>query len=185
GAALLSLPYMKNCCNIFEAYIASFKYELNLIIIIIHMIEQRLLIYLGAEASPLSRSMFDALRENAEKRMFEVIDRKIDELFDNVDINWAPQAPSKEPRDWVGELFLYLQTTLAVFDPLRQELRDEIALEAFNRMAICLRSLDNDLRYAEGYIRQWNVSSLQNSIQELRQVRKRNNALFSSIRSSP
>ncbi|ELR24494.1 exocyst complex component 6, putative, partial [Acanthamoeba castellanii str. Neff] len=85
----LSLPYMKNCCNIFEAYIASFKYELNLIIIIIHMIEQRLLIYLGAEASPLSRSMFDALRENAEKRMFEVIDRKIDELFDNVDINWA------------------------------------------------------------------------------------------------
>jgi hypothetical protein len=39
----LSLPYMKNCCNIFEAYIASFKYELNLIIIIIHMIEQRLL----------------------------------------------------------------------------------------------------------------------------------------------
>jgi hypothetical protein len=123
-----------------------------------------------------------------------------------------------------AELFLYLQTTLAVFDPLRQELRDEIALEAFNRMAICLRvlhsdpsthaaectprrcshpppptsvmtrgtqnmvynndakrinraaiqSLDNDLRYAEGYIRQWNVSSLQNSIQELRQVRKRN-----------
>jgi hypothetical protein len=33
--------------------------------------------------------MFDALRENAEKRMFEVIDRKIDELFDNVDINWC------------------------------------------------------------------------------------------------
>ena len=41
-----------------------------------------------------------------------------------------------------------------------------------NRAAI--QSLDNDLRYAEGYIRQWNVSSLQNSIQELRQVRKRN-----------
>lgn len=42
--------------------------------------------------------MFDALRENAEKRMFEVIDRKIDELFDNVDINWYTRpTPSLLP----------------------------------------------------------------------------------------
>jgi hypothetical protein len=34
---------------------------------------------------------------------------------------------------------MYLQTTLTVFDPLRQELRDEIMREAFNRMAVCLR----------------------------------------------
>jgi len=164
----LSLPYMKSCCNIFEGYIASFK-------------------YLGAEPSPLNRSMFDALRESTEKRMFTIIDQKIDQLFDNVNINWTPQVPSREPREWVGELFLYLQTTLAVFDPLRKELRDEITVQAFDRTATCLKnmvynanakriniaavqSLDNDLRYAESYIRKWNIPSLQSCLQELRQL---------------
>lgn len=49
----LSLPFMKNCCNIFEAYIASFKYELNpiivvVVIIIMHMKAQRLHMCLNA-----------------------------------------------------------------------------------------------------------------------------------------
>jgi len=33
--------------------------------------------------------MFDALRESTEKRMFTIIDQKIDQLFDNVNINWC------------------------------------------------------------------------------------------------
>ncbi len=56
----LSLPFMKNCCNIFEAYIASFKYELNpviviviVIVIVMHMIEQRLHMCLSAFTHPL------------------------------------------------------------------------------------------------------------------------------------
>ncbi len=71
--------------------------------------------YLGAEASPLSRSMFDALRENAEKRMFEVIDRKIDELFDNVDINWYTRPTP--PRSFQSP-FSSILTLLSVFASL-------------------------------------------------------------------
>jgi hypothetical protein len=50
-----------------------------------------------------------------------------------------------------------------------------------NKAAI--QSLDHDLRYAEGYIRQWNIPSLQSALQELRQVKRKTGPLLSSVTS--
>ncbi|KAJ8325588.1 Rab GTPase-binding exocyst subunit S15 [Batrachochytrium dendrobatidis] len=132
--------------------------------------------------------IFDETRAIAEKRVFEIVNTKIDGFLEVADYDWeaaqAANAPSAYLTDLVDYLTTVVSSTLSLlpsatkayvyfeaFDHLTASLKSMLLDPQLKRVTIAvLHTLDIDIGYLETFIKQLNDTNAGDAFTELRQL---------------
>ncbi|ODQ55686.1 exocyst complex subunit Sec15-like protein [Saitoella complicata NRRL Y-17804] len=132
---------------------------------------------------------FGVSRKNAEKRIFELVNSKIDDFLDIAEYDWAPSKPNPQPSSYLLELVRWLRTVMqSTMVNLPQNIRVFIYFDALDHLASELMKMllststrkynehgianfDKDISYLEEFVEELNDPSISaaDTFLELRQ----------------
>ena len=96
----------------------------------------------GGHVALSATEQFKNHKKTAEKRIFELVNSKIDDLVDTADYDWVAQYGTSEPSSYMQELTQYLSTTMAtVLIGLPTEIKELIYFNALSHAAEKVLSL--------------------------------------------
>lgn len=88
---------------------------------------------------------FRAGKKTAEKRIFELVNSKIDDLIETAEYDWMATKPEEEPSNYMQELTRYLSNIMSsVLLGLPTEIKELIYFDALSHAATSLLSLPID-----------------------------------------
>ncbi|KAI8926727.1 exocyst complex subunit Sec15-like-domain-containing protein [Entophlyctis helioformis] len=144
--------------------------------------------YKGVRVVLLASMCFEETRTAAEKRIYEVINTKIDSFMEVTEYDWEATAAVNRPSAYLTDLVDYLTTvvssTLAglpnttkayvyfeAFDHLTASLKNMLLDPQIKRITIpVLHTLDVDVGYLESFVKQLNDTNAGDAFTELRQL---------------
>ncbi|XXQ38833.1 Exocyst complex component [Plasmodiophora brassicae] len=133
-----------------------------------------------------ARTSFGDLRTRAEDLIFEVIERKINEMLDlmNCNLDWCPQNVQSGPNDSVQMLVSFLETTMSAqympahvrtavhFASCRSISRTllQFAASAKQLNVLAMYNLEQDVKHLEAYANNTGIPNLHEAFAEVRQL---------------
>ncbi|KAL1920783.1 uncharacterized protein VTP21DRAFT_11418 [Calcarisporiella thermophila] len=133
-------------------------------------------------------NVFREARKNAEKRIFELVNRKIDDFLELADYEWTPSSVSDQPSVYLQELVSFLTTVInSTLANLPVSIKIFIYFDALDHLATSLQNIllspnvtsinDNfvqnfnvDVEFLEEFVRSLNDPNVLDTFLELRQM---------------
>ncbi|KAJ3333415.1 hypothetical protein HDU76_008439 [Blyttiomyces sp. JEL0837] len=131
---------------------------------------------------------FKDLKLSAERRIFELINNKIDEFLQLADYDWISTKPLENPSSYLQDLLNYITllvsstfasqpTTFKNFvyfnacDHLATSLKDLLVNKSGKKMSLqFIDNFDSDIKYLEGFIAGLNDVNIGDTFTEIRQI---------------
>ncbi|KAI8048648.1 exocyst complex subunit Sec15-like-domain-containing protein [Syncephalis plumigaleata] len=135
-----------------------------------------------------ARDAFEDIRKQAEKRIFELINSKLDSFLVTSDYDWTPKKVRTQPANYLVELVGYLKEMFTtVLTHLPANIKSLVTFEAMDHLATSMNELllgskmkkfngnfvanmDIDVKYLERFLDDLGDPMLLDSFIELRQV---------------
>lgn len=137
----------------------------------------------------LASEQFSVTSKAAEKRIFELVDRKIDEFLEFSEYDWATTVVRREPASYISEMVTFLRTTIDeklvhlpvqiknfvyfdALDHLADQLRQMILSPQVRKITdVAVTNFNQDIIYLEHFILSLNDPVLEGSdtLGEIRQ----------------
>lgn len=98
---------------------------------------------------------FGIKKKAAEKRIFELVNSKIDDLIETAEYDWMAPKPSKEPSNYIQTLTRFLSSIMSsTLLGLPTEIKELIYFDALSHAAdmILVRPIPGPLRYVFSYL---------------------------------
>lgn len=93
----------------------------------------------GSAGGPLTLSATEQFREHkktAEKRIFELVNSKIDDLMETAEYDWMAHTPPREPSNYIQTLTTYLSNIMSTtLLGLPREIKELIYFDALSHSA--------------------------------------------------
>lgn len=90
----------------------------------------------------LASEQFSVTSKAAEKRIFELVDRKIDQFLEFSEYDWATTVPRREPAFYVQEMIAFLRTTIdEKLVNLPVQIKNFVYFDALDHLADQLRQI--------------------------------------------
>ncbi|KKY29251.1 putative exocyst complex component [Phaeomoniella chlamydospora] len=142
-------------------------------------------------STPITLTATDKFRSNkktAEKRIFELVNSKIDDLIETAEYDWTPTIPQQEPSNYIQTLTRYLSNIMnSTLLGLPTEIKELIYFDALSHAANMIlalplaatvrrinpygvNSLSLDVKYLADFIESLNNPILLSNIDELQQT---------------
>src|SRR5690606_33040075 len=135
-----------------------------------------------------ARESFSEKRKTAEKRIFELVNQKIDDLVSTAEYDWLALEVQKDPSGYLTEVTRYLSHIVnSNLVALPQDIKGLVYFDALTHLAsavlslplqddvraispAAVKTLDLDVRNLEEYVQSLNVPTLPSIFDELRQT---------------
>jgi exocyst complex component 6 len=102
----------------------------------------------GSSGAPVvlrATEQFRTGKKTAEKRIFELVNSKIDDLIETAEYDWMATKPEREPSNYMQELTRYLSNIMSsVLLGLPAEIKELIYFDALSHAATMILSLPLD-----------------------------------------
>lgn len=173
--------------QIVQIYVNLEHFE-NACVAIEHMLTRKRTVALPSPVRLKARESFGAQKKMAEKRIFELVNSKIDDLVETADYNWLAREKTTEPSAFLQEMTRFLNHIInSNLHALPQDIKGMVYFDALTHLASAIMSLpmqeevkaitpaavanlDLDVGYLEDFVGGLNMPSLPGIFDELRQT---------------
>ncbi|KAI5793189.1 exocyst complex subunit Sec15-like-domain-containing protein [Geopyxis carbonaria] len=142
----------------------------------------------GATISLKATEQFRSEKKTAEKRIFELVNSKIDDLVETAEYNWMATSPQAGPSEYLQQMTLFLSNIMnSTLLGLPEDIQGLIYFDALGHLAssilalplaenvkkmnkIAVRDLDTDVTYLQKFVEGLGKPLLLQIFEELRQT---------------
>lgn len=142
----------------------------------------------GARVVLRATAQFGSHKKTAEKRIFELVNSKIDDLIETAEYDWVAASPNQEPSSYMTTLTHFLESNMStVLVGLPTEIKELIYFDALSHAATMIvslplspdvtqinrngvASLAMDVQHLSAFVDKLNNPALQENLDELKQT---------------
>lgn len=176
---VINMEYFESACGEFERFLS------------LQRISKRSIGRRDSETNVVqlrARTGFVEARDRCERRVYELINAKIDQFISLAEYNWLPKRPSTFPSQYILDLVTFLKAVFtSVLTGLRPQIRKLVRFEAIDHLATSLNTLlfgpkvekfnvffvqsaDCDIKCLESFLEELGDPNLLDTFVDLKQV---------------
>ncbi|CAG8499507.1 10540_t:CDS:10, partial [Ambispora gerdemannii] len=160
---IINLEYFENMCAELEK-----------------LLKDRRSIHRGGRIQLNASNEFHQTRTKAEKRIFELVNSKIDDFLELADYDWAPSVAQSQPSSFLQDMVGFLTT---VISSTLYNLPDLILSPEVKKLNVNgITNFDTDVRFLEQFAQGLDNPNIADAFMELRQCENMEEYLTSSTR---